>query len=222
MSLIDKLGYSNQGSDSSPSFGAYARKQSWMKALEEAGLRNALQNAHRSSSVDVKSTFHPDSALGGTAPAIAKSLRLETPSVQRLLPSIRPVQPSSDFEKGQASVQTTRAIASQDRALVVAPISVLDRTVAAAIASDGASPGTETCLPLEMVFRQKWQPRKVTVLPNEHGVDVWIRDASLSGDGLRGLLEGAPEPGDWPGVSQVRVFLNGRFLHMSGIRSPES
>lgn len=215
MSFIDKLGTPSAYGQGA-SAGAEVRQQSWLKALEDAGLRDALSETRR---------FRSGAGPVATALEAAPERAGKPAAAARLGETINPMPtdcpPGASAPRETASVGSGSALRRDGSAKLpmgtgvtafTAPPTLGEpETVGSEIGGDA-----ESRLPLEMMLRQKWQARKVTVLPYEEGVEVWVRDSTVSGEGLKGMLGGVQKSASELGTTVVRVFVNGREVDSSG------
>ncbi|MBI2308404.1 MAG: hypothetical protein HYU78_13960 [Rhodocyclales bacterium] len=215
MPFIDHLGTSSTYSGHGASAGGEVQQRSWLKALEDAGLRDALSETRRFRS----GSGHPAPA-SDSAPEQAGRLAA-TPGLAETIDTV-----AVRFHSGR-STSPGGAPAGEvptpfgGSAKLPAGASPMGAVVTPAHGEAGSFGNeivgsAESRLPLEMVLRQKWQARKVTVLPYEEGVEVWVRDSTVSGEGLKGLLTGVQRSASELGATVVRVFVNGKDVKSSG------
>lgn len=217
MSRIDNLGTSNAGSAHASSAGAEVRQQSWLKALEDAGLREALADTRQFRS----GRGNPPATQDPGQESREKNLVAKPPR-EANADRFAHQQPKNS-QGTEASAQQLLLLPSagrldtlHDRGSVGVPAKLPDQKGGSGVVGDEACHDIESRLPMEMMLRRKWQPRKVTVLPYEQGVEVWVRDSALSKEDLKGLLGGLQKSAGELGASLVRAFLNGKPLNRSG------
>lgn len=216
MSAIEQLTYRAAQIPTQGSTGAGDLRQTWLKALEQSGLHDALQMTKR--------------FQAGTADTSPRDTQeIESASSQGL-PAERSPDPEGNSIVSIRQTVSANAVAVQPNP-VVSPLQAghrqeSDFALAEPIAliknflGDSAAVTTKTarvtarsegnCPPPD----GQWQAQKITFLPNGTGVEAWVRDARLSPSGVMELLAGFRDSMSRIGVSLVRVSLNGKTLDL--------
>jgi len=192
---------------------ASSLRQTWLKVLEQTGLVDALQATRR---------FEADVSAGGGQALVDTP---ETPARKDVGSGDFFELASSASENGQGLAQTPGisnplgittssqrpASPLQDRGYQVplqsASLYGASDSAAETDRGNNARPESISHLPLA---QQKWQTQKVTLLPTESGVEVWIRDTHLSTTEGTDLISGLRHAMSRLGVALVRVSLNGK------------
>ncbi len=184
-------------------------KQAWLKALEEAGWRDALRAARpwgRESpasstegqeygSLPVRQLF-ADHSPAGDLP----SWNCEVGASHNASPEIL------SLDSVGAEVESHRTAAGE-----FSPAAVISQAVVLGERSGRAGPaalGHSAPTP-----QTKWQASNLSVLRTGEGLEVWVRDASLTPSALTTLLTGLRNSLAEQGTSLVRVSLNGKLLY---------
>lgn len=216
MSFIDTRNQTNAETTIAAVGKSHAQQQSWLKALEQAGLRDAVQKTRRFLASEgpgtgaVDPVASPDSAStlqrnSGDAPAQnAAFTRLPQMAVSAAtLPS--PPEPTGIHDTPTQDSEASNILLAAPRCL------------------DGARPNL-TAEPRESepaavapaatssLMHQDWGPQKITVLQSEQGLELWIRDNTAASKDLKTRLSGIRKSMGPLGASLVRISLNGNTL----------
>lgn len=188
-------------------------KQVWLKALEEAGLRNALRSARpfisgRASSTlpetgdqsslseQQSSSRHLDDGAFFSAKSEMGEARAEEFHSITDTPCVKGHQgASTDWHGFNVPAQPAQAAAGSNL-----PAQQLD-------AEAMRSAMVSTALP------KSWQARNVAILPSGEGVEVWIRDSAMTAPEVAHLLAGLRNSMASLGASLIRVSLNGKPVY---------
>lgn len=186
-------------------------RQGWLKALEEAGLRDALQNTRAfvsdRDSVSPEQA-HQEKALPISAPA---PLALdETNNLRRFDPPH--MEQLHDFSHSQQ-----RTNARLPRGEIATPASACAeymKPVVEPMAINHVERDCTSCPAVEEPQNQErktWAMRNLILLPTEYGgVEIWVRDAKLSAARMQMLLSDIRRTLTDLDSGPVSVFLNGQ------------
>lgn len=206
MSVIDGAHFSGYAPNAARNE-ARGERESWLRALEQAGLKDALDKVERfveargqrgadTSAQQQEVGVHGLAATGAAVTSLngpGAMVRESPPQGGEGVSANAPFQfPVSAPETGEPPLLgVTEMIWRPERGGDPIPMPALTTQV-------------------ELMLRRKWEPRRVTVLPYEHGVEVWVRDARLSDDDQAALVD-LLRDGSMGAASAVkRVFVNGR------------
>lgn len=195
-------------------------RQTWLKALEDASLRDALRATRQfiasgaPSPLPESSQSHAQFARRDSDGRFADEEPL-------------PAGPQNlNSESGGSSRTTDSGCAPGIRSTASAwqAVNAAAEPLRPATASDisghetGAAP-TKSMLQL-LTPPRIWLARNVAVLPSGEGVEVWIRDSAMAESGVVRMLAGLRDSMAELGTSLVRVSLNGKPVHSSAQAKP--
>lgn len=189
-------------------------RQSWLNALESAGLRDALRVAKSFVSAETGG-IGPSNLPSGQASSPESSMDREVddrPSVfAKRHQSRSEDQKDSTIDSGTRRGCHSRAPNSgQPQAFR----GVMEQTLGAECFEHETNVATWDSLPTAPEAKRHWKERNVTVLPSEQGMEVWIRDSRLRDSRLATLLGTLRNTMAELGTSLVRVSLNGKPVQL--------
>lgn len=180
-------------------------EQSWLRFMEQSGLADALKNTQlilagvRQSSNSLPQAEQHQKVisqqdLSDSNHAMAKSSLQTLPeSINRQLSNnrqvpLRPELPSESTMSNNGSIDQAGNVADIKRLEAFKDMS-----------------GFQVAR-----HYQEWSLRNTLVLPSEHGVELWIRDASLAENKLQQVLKSIRDSMGLLGASLVKVVVNGK------------
>lgn len=207
MSVIDQTGFVSAHAYD-PDGNTLLRRESWMKALEEAGLRDALANTRRFVAAGVGFAATSEAADGGSDLHFALQRGAAEYGAMQQDQSASP-DAQVAVNGGVRDSAVRRVVATAPEAFVGVGEAATPRR-----AGDTAKVSQDPILrlPMEMILRRQWEQRKITVLPYGKGVEIWVRDSSASDVDVTHLLDTLRKSANEGGAEVKRVFVNGRAV----------
>ena len=183
-------------------------RQGWLKALEAAGLRDALQNTRAFAGSEGQARYpENESETRRRAPAV-RQLDVAEP----FNGGITAQQPCAQAQPGfqePATIEVTSHAESELPAGIAAQQQSAEPTETGA-GQQELSPASVTGDPANAA-RRNWAARNLLLLPAEGGgVEIWVRDAKLSGARMQMLLSDLRRTATELGGGPVQLFVNGR------------
>lgn len=196
--------------------GATEIKQSWLKSAEDSGLRDALSITQRfkAARAAVSQEEQPD-------PKVLQILRNSSKTLPQAREGLSGVPAAGESTEASGSTPTpaikTLAVNSQSSSTEFLPSFTFVRLMSSLAASreKGEAAFTSAQEPVTII-REALQARNVTVLPTEDGLEVWLRDSSLTKPELLTWLAGIRHSMAALGASLVRLSLNGDTVYSFG------
>jgi len=186
-------------------------RQGWLKALEEAGLRDALKNTR--AFVSDRDFVSPEQVpqekslpISATAPLALD----ETNNLRRF----DPPQMEQLYEFSHSQQRTNSRL---PRGEIATPASACAEYMKPVVEPTDINHVERDCTSCPVVEepknqeRKTWAMRNLVIFPTEYGgVEIWVRDAKLSAARMQMLLSDIRRTVTDLGSGPVSVFLNGQ------------
>lgn len=211
-SLIPQFASSNSGLTNDA---AGIDRRSWLKALEDAGLRDAL----RAAKPFAAEGFQLRDAEDHTVYRHPMGFRTNDAFEDGVLPD-KQTDDTDRYGRDHAKPLSTPSENADSESLATAEstsvIGLAQEKGASSPATVDISTESSVATRRELLatFTPKnWLARNVALLPSQGGTEIWIRDASLTTSGLTTMLAALRTSMGELGTSLVRISLNGKTVY---------